>query len=333
MRLVHDSTVRRITIVSDNDRQVRTVVTALEQIGIAAGIAGQPAPAIPAELTQPAVGAEPLVGESIDGGSTAKDHVFVAMPFAPEFEDVYEFGIYAPVRKAGLACERVDQASFTGDILAKIKERISTARFVIAELTGARPNVYLEVGYSWGKDVPVVFLARRDEQLHFDVRTQKCIVYASIGQLARELERLITGLLPPGAPARTSSREWLAELGRVIGPKRHLLRQRDGAAVLDLPLSLDAAIADPIVDSVRGMAPDTIRGMVLHLRNEGTPSSTGFREMIRLWLDLNAAGCRTVVVGPTPDDAGIRSLLAKLIRSSDLYLTEDAALEDLRKSR
>jgi len=143
----------------------------------------QPAPT----ATEPpaGVGARP---------ATRKRHVFVAMPYAEEFEDVYEFGIYAPVRRCGFICERVDRSAFTGDILERIRQRIETADLVIADLSGGRPNVYLEVGYAWGKGTEVVFVAREGEELHFDVRAHRCIYYKRIGQLARDLERLIRGL-------------------------------------------------------------------------------------------------------------------------------------------
>lgn len=129
---------------------------------------------------------------------TEKPHVFVAMPFAEEFDDVYEFGIYGPVRRSGYICERVDDSSFTGDILERIRRRIETAELVIAELTAARPNVYLEVGYAWGKEIPVIFLARDGEEVHFDVAMHRCIRYKTIGNLARELEKLLKGVQRPG---------------------------------------------------------------------------------------------------------------------------------------
>jgi hypothetical protein len=125
---------------------------------------------------------------------TRKEHIFVAMPFTEEYEDVYEFGIYGPVRECGYICEKVDQASFTGDILERIRNRISTAKLVIADLSDARPNVYLEVGYAWGLNVPVIFLAREGQKLHFDVQTHRCIFYKSIRQLGRELEKLLRHL-------------------------------------------------------------------------------------------------------------------------------------------
>ena len=132
-----------------------------------------------------------------------KKHVFVAMPFSDEFEDVFEYGIYAPVRKCGLICEKTNESAFTGDILHRIQERITTADLVIAEMTGGRPNVYLEVGYAWGKNVPVVLVARQGEQLHFDVSRHRCLYYKNIKQLASELEKLIRGLLdlPPAEVA------------------------------------------------------------------------------------------------------------------------------------
>jgi len=121
----------------------------------------------------------------------AKKHVFVAMPFSEEFQDIYEFGIYEPIRRCGYICERVDEPLFTGDILQRITQRISSAEFVVAELTGAKANVYLEVGYAWGKNIPVITLAREGEKLHFDVSTHRCIFYRTIGQLAKELEKLV----------------------------------------------------------------------------------------------------------------------------------------------
>jgi hypothetical protein len=126
-----------------------------------------------------------------EGREGDKPHIFVAMPYAEEFQDVYEFGIYGPVRRCGYICEKVDETSFTGDILHRIKQKIESAKIVIADLSGSRPNVYLEVGYAWGHGVPVVFLSKEGEPLHFDVQTHRCIYYKTIGQLARDLERFL----------------------------------------------------------------------------------------------------------------------------------------------
>jgi len=111
------------------------------------------------------------------------------MPFAKELEDTYVFGIQGPANAAGFLCERVDMVTFTGDILERIKNRIQTAALVIAELTGANANVYLEVGYAWGLNRPVLLLIRQGEELKFDVKGQRCIIYENIVDLARRLQR------------------------------------------------------------------------------------------------------------------------------------------------
>jgi len=126
--------------------------------------------------------------------SRAKPHVFVAMPFSKDLEDVYVFGIQGPVNAAGYLCERVDMVSFTGDILERIKSRIQTATLVVADLTGGNANVYLEVGYAWGKSRPTLLLARKGDELKFDVRGQRCIVYENIVDLSKKLQADLAAL-------------------------------------------------------------------------------------------------------------------------------------------
>ena len=120
--------------------------------------------------------------------SSAKPHVFVAMPFSEDMEDTYIFGIQGPVNAVGYLCERVDLTTFTGDIIARIKSRIETASLVIADLTGANPNVYLEVGYAWGKNRPTLLITKKGDELKFDVQSQRCLIYKSISDLAKKLE-------------------------------------------------------------------------------------------------------------------------------------------------
>lgn len=128
--------------------------------------------------------------ERIDAGfaSSRKPHIFVAMPFSEgEMEDVYGFGIQSPVNSAGYLCERVDLTTFVGDILERIRERIDTSSLVIADLTGANANVYLEVGYAWGRNKPTVLVAKKGSDLKFDIRGQRCLIYANITDLSKKL--------------------------------------------------------------------------------------------------------------------------------------------------
>ena len=119
--------------------------------------------------------------------SDAKSRVFVAMPFTRELDDTYHYGILNAVRTAGFVCERADRAAFVGDMMQWILDRIRTSSFVIADLTDANPNVYLEVGYAWGCGVPVVLLTQDTTHLKFDLQGQKCLVYGSIQKLEEKL--------------------------------------------------------------------------------------------------------------------------------------------------
>lgn len=106
-------------------------------------------------------------------GSATKPHVFVAMPFAIDMEDVYHYGIQNAVHAVGYLCERADLSTFTGDVLQWIKDRITSADLVVADLSDANPNVYLEIGFAWGRAKPTVLLVRDTKHLKFDVQGQR----------------------------------------------------------------------------------------------------------------------------------------------------------------
>lgn len=129
--------------------------------------------------------------------SPEKPHAFIAMPFLAELDDVFHYGIQGPVKAAGLLCERVDQVAFDGLIIERIRARIETAKVVIADLSTANPNVYLEVGYAWGRGKPTILLVRDVKELRFDVQAHRCVVYRSIRELetllAQELARVTGG--------------------------------------------------------------------------------------------------------------------------------------------
>jgi hypothetical protein len=126
--------------------------------------------------------------------SANKPHVFVAMPFNKEFDDIFYLGIQEPVKKAHFLCERIDAEAFTGDIMEQVKKRIESAVIVIGVLTGANPNVYLEIGYAWGKGRPTILLAKAEEQIKFDVRGQKYLKYETITALREALSNELSQL-------------------------------------------------------------------------------------------------------------------------------------------
>jgi hypothetical protein len=132
--------------------------------------------------------------DSVGYDSAARPHAFVAMPFAEPFEDVFYYGIAPSIRTAGLLCERIDQVSFTGDIITRMRERIASSTVVVADLSEANPNVYLEVGYAWGLKIPSILICNRKTNLKFDVQGQRCLFYGSIMELEKSLSAELTEL-------------------------------------------------------------------------------------------------------------------------------------------
>ena len=134
----------------------------------------------------------------VAGKPETKRRMFVAMPFTRRMRDVWRFGIRGPVRRAGLLCERMDEEYFTGGILERVKKSIEDADLVIADLTGDNPNVFLEVGYAWGRQRPTLFLCRqhkgKNPKLPFDVGNQKCLFYEDATDLEERLTRHLKGL-------------------------------------------------------------------------------------------------------------------------------------------
>ena len=132
---------------------------------------------------------------SVGYDSGARSHAFVAMPFAESFEDVLYYGISPPVRAAGLLCERIDQIHFTGSVIDRMKDRIALATVVVADLSDANPNVYLEVGFAWGVKIPCILICNRKTDLKFDLRGGRCLFYGSIMELEKSLSVELAALL------------------------------------------------------------------------------------------------------------------------------------------
>jgi hypothetical protein len=149
------SSIERVTIIEKNQRRANRLKQMLEE-----NFSSKAAPNETPDEQEPS---QAIIDAGVE--SESKPHIFVAMPFNDEMEDVYNWGIQLPVNKAGYLCERVDMDTYTGDILARILSRIESARLVIADLTGSNPNVYLEVGYAWGKSRPTLLLIKNIDEL------------------------------------------------------------------------------------------------------------------------------------------------------------------------
>jgi hypothetical protein len=116
------------------------------------------------------------------------------MPFVEEMEDTFHYGIQRAAQGADFLCERADLSAFTGDVVDWVKKRIEGSNLVIADLSDANPNVYLEVGYAWGRAIPTVLLVRELDDAKFDVRGRRILTYKRIKELEEKLGRELEAL-------------------------------------------------------------------------------------------------------------------------------------------
>jgi hypothetical protein len=122
-----------------------------------------------------------------------KASCFVLMPFATAFD-----GVWAAIRETlqskelNLICRRADDFR-APNILETILKGIAQAEFVLADLTGANPNVFYELGIAHCvKDSAKVILLTQDMSfVPFDLRHLRCITYTDspggLDGLRREL--------------------------------------------------------------------------------------------------------------------------------------------------
>jgi len=103
--------------------------------------------------------------------------LFVVMQFGAPYDDLYNEVIVPVAAESGLKASRADEMSGPGIILSDIVREIRESTAIVAEITPANPNVYYEVGYAHAAGTPTILLVRRGQELPFDIRSFRCIVY------------------------------------------------------------------------------------------------------------------------------------------------------------
>jgi hypothetical protein len=122
---------------------------------------------------------------------------FVLMPLAKEFEEIYLKGIKDGL-PAGWECNRSDEKWDIPEAVCKICKSIQEATPIIADVTGKNPNVFLELGLSFGLEKKFILVTQNINDLPFDVRTFNAIEYNanSLDDLHRKLREAINQLKP-----------------------------------------------------------------------------------------------------------------------------------------
>jgi hypothetical protein len=158
---------------------------------------------------------------------TSSRQVFVVMRFGdPQLDKAYDEAIRPGILAARFSPLRIDERRNPEMIITQVLREIDRSPVVFVDLTGERPNCYMELGYALAKEKELVLSIRGDETLPFDVGGRRIIRWHDREQLKIELvrwleeisDRLPGGPKPDGAAAAPEARPQTPNTGR---PSHH----------------------------------------------------------------------------------------------------------------
>jgi hypothetical protein len=118
-----------------------------------------------------------IVTEEPSKGRTFLDTCFVMMPFGQWFDSYYKDLFVPAIQGAGMEPCRADELFSTGTVIEQIWEQIQKSKILLADLTGKNANVFYELGLAHAACKPVVFVTSKLEDVPFDLRHLRVIVY------------------------------------------------------------------------------------------------------------------------------------------------------------
>lgn len=124
--------------------------------------------------------------------SYKRNKVFIAMPFAPEYADSYEYGIVPALSESGYEYFRADKELNNKDIMCKICVQLQSCGLAIINISGLNPNVMLEQGMAYGLGKPVIILKDSNTVQISDLGCVEYIEYHNAYELHKKLYSVLS---------------------------------------------------------------------------------------------------------------------------------------------
>jgi hypothetical protein len=150
---------------------------------------------------------------------------FLLMPFDESFDQLKKSIIEAG-QSVGVRIKRADDIFSGGIILDQIEEEIRAAAAIIAVCTGQNANVFYELGIArqW-HDKPILLAAKKDD-LPFDVRHYRAILYEAKDM--NELTKEVAAAILETIPSRSVDKKQTQSVGPSLVKFERASRQENG---------------------------------------------------------------------------------------------------------
>ncbi|MEV6226930.1 hypothetical protein AB0L88_03430 [Saccharopolyspora shandongensis] len=122
-------------------------------------------------------------------------HCFFLSPFEDPFDTIYKEHVAPTLDKVGISVERGDEIFSVDVIIEDIWKAINSAAIIVADVTGKNPNVMYEIGMAHTVGKPVLMISQSIEDVPFDLRHRRCIVYEYTPPGIRKLEEKLESTL------------------------------------------------------------------------------------------------------------------------------------------